>query len=76
MKEMKKVKDHSGARQLDLKLMYLDNAQMKQMFKISDTTLWRWRKQKLMKYAQVGRKFYYPYHLVLNFMKARAEGVQ
>ncbi len=75
MSRSKMDSEQPAVHQPNLELLYLDNAQMKMMFKISDTTLWRWRRDKLIKFKKVRRKFYYSYHLVVNFMKARAEEV-
>ena len=38
----------------------LDNADMKQIFKVSDKTLYRWRKKEYLLYTKIGGKFYYP----------------
>lgn len=38
----------------------LDNADMKQLFKVSDKTLYRWRKKEQLLYFKIGGKFYYP----------------
>ena len=37
----------------------LDNADMKQIFKVSDKTLYRWRKKEYLLYTKIGGKFYY-----------------
>ena len=37
----------------------LDNADMKHIFKVSDKTLYRWRKKEHLLYIKVGGKFYY-----------------
>jgi len=73
---MKKLKNSELSLSNDnpnLELMFLDNSQMKILFKISDSTLLRWRKNNILKYVMIGRKCYYPYHLVMNFMKTRSE---
>lgn len=57
----------------NLETMFLDNSQMKIIFKISDSTLFRWRKSKIVNYKKIGRKYYYPYELIMNFMKIRNE---
>ena len=38
----------------------LDDADMKRIFKVSDKTLYRWRKKEHLLYIKVGGKFYYP----------------
>ena len=59
--------DFEKLRQLLLKIaatLYetdlLDNADMKLIFKVSDKTLYRWRKKEHLFYIKVGGKFYYP----------------
>lgn len=37
----------------------LDNADMKLIFKVSDKTLYRWRKKGHLLYTKLGGKFYY-----------------
>ena len=37
----------------------LDNADMKLIFKVSDKTLYRWRKKEYLLYYKIGGKFYY-----------------
>lgn len=73
---MKKLNNAKTSPQLaypNLEIMFLDNSQMKIMFKISDSTLFRWRKAKIVNYKKIGRKYYYPYELIMNFMKIRNE---
>jgi len=70
MKIRKEVNARKGMPALNLETMFLDNSQMKIMFKISDSTLFRWRKAKILKYKKVGGKYYYHYDLVMNFMKS------
>ena len=53
-----------------LETMYLDSAQIKQMLKVSDSTLYRWRQNKILAFKQIGKKFYYPYQLIINFMES------
>lgn len=38
----------------------LDNADMKILFKVSDKTLYRWRKKEYLLFYKIGGKFYYP----------------
>jgi hypothetical protein len=37
----------------------LDNADAKSLLQISDRTLYRWRKEKLIEYQMIGSKHYY-----------------
>ena len=39
---------------------YYDNADMKRIFHLSDSTLYRLRKENLIPYKKLGGKFYYP----------------
>lgn len=39
--------------------MYLDNADLKIMLKISASTIRRWRAKKILRYSKVGGKYYY-----------------
>ena len=39
---------------------YYDNADMKRMLNISDKTLYRWRKQRMVNFVKMGGKFFYP----------------
>jgi hypothetical protein len=38
---------------------FLDNADAKRFLQISDRTLFRWRKEKLIEYQMIGNKHYY-----------------
>lgn len=48
---------------------YYDNADMKRMLKVCDKTLYRYRKQNLLKYCIFGGKFYYPKKYFKQSMK-------
>jgi len=52
-----------------IETIYLDNAQMKLLFKVADRTLHRWRKEKVVFSKKIGGKHYYPLHLVMNMME-------
>ncbi len=73
MKKLSNAKSSPRLANPNLEIMFLDNSQMKIMFKISDSTLFRWRKSKIVNYKKIGRKYYYPYELIMNFMKIRNE---
>jgi len=73
MKIRKESNSKKGTEALNLETMFLDNSQMKIMFKISDSTLFRWRKTRIVNYKKIGRKYYYPFDLIVNFMKIRNE---
>ena len=42
------------------KVVWLDSADIKQRFHISDTTLWRWRKKGKIPFNKIGDKYVYP----------------
>lgn len=43
-----------------IEIRWLDSADVKIRFKISDTTLWRLRKENKIPYSKMGNKFVYP----------------
>lgn len=49
----------------------LDNADMKLIFKVSDKTLYRWRKKEHLLYIKIGGKFYYSKKLLYNTLYQR-----
>ena len=55
---------------IDLDRLLLDNSEMKIMFKISSSTLATWRKNNIVVYTEIGRKFYYPFDLLMAMMKS------
>ncbi len=73
MKKLNNAKSSPHPANPNLETMFLDNSQMKIIFKISDSTLFRWRKTKVVNYKKIGRKYYYPFELIKNFMKIRSE---
>ena len=53
----------------ELKDKYFDNSDLKQILKVCDKTLYRYRKLNLLKYCLLGGKFYYPKKYFKNSMK-------
>lgn len=49
----------------------LDNADLKQLFKVSDKTLYRWRKKEQLLYVKIGGKFFYPKKILYNSLYQR-----
>lgn len=49
--------------------IWLDNADVKQMLKISDTTLYRRRKSNQLPHRKIGGKWYYPKSALLKLLK-------
>lgn len=52
---------------------YLDNADMKQLFHISDKTLYRWRKNGTVPFTNLGGKLVYPKQAVLAILQQRLD---
>lgn len=52
---------------------YYDSADMKQIFKISERTLCRWRKNGTVPYVKMGGKIYYPMQEIKNRMLIPAQ---
>ncbi len=52
---------------------YLDNADMKQLFNISDKTLYRWRKNGTVPFTNLGGKHIYPKQAVLAILQQRLD---
>jgi hypothetical protein len=50
---------------------YFDNADMKQIFKVCDKTLQRWRKKEVVPYLKFGGKYYYAKPLIEAIAKER-----
>lgn len=67
-KPEKKTTEHMLSKN-DLETQYLDNAQMKIMFKICSRTLYNRRKKKVFKYCKIGGKYYYPIKYILRAMR-------
>lgn len=53
---------------MNLEMMYLDNAEMKRMFKISDSTLGRWRDDKIFPFKLIRGRHYYSFEFIKRFM--------
>ena len=49
----------------------LDNADMKLIFKVSDKTLYRWRKKEHLLFTKVGGKYYYPKKILFDTLYQR-----
>lgn len=49
--------------------LYYDSADLKQMFNISDSTLYRLRKSRNIPYVRIGHKIYYPKSFFNNAFK-------
>ncbi len=47
----------------------LDSADVKQILQISDSTLKRNRKNRLIPYTKIGKKYYYPRAFILRIIK-------
>ncbi len=48
---------------------YLDSADVKQMLKVSDSTLYRWRKKNEIKYIKIRGKIYYSISSLFDNLK-------
>jgi len=71
MRKRDQQRENRRISKMNLALMYLDSSDMKIMFKISDSTLSRWREAKVIPFKLIRRKYYYPFDLIQNFMKIR-----
>ena len=56
-------------RERKIETLYLDNAQMKQLFNVVDKTLYRWRLADKVISKKQGGKYYYPLYEVMNMMQ-------
>lgn len=63
---------HFLAETVVIKGTYLDSADVKQILKISDRTLHRWRRRKNIPYFKIGGKIYYP----KSFFVRQYDGLQ
>ena len=52
---------------------YLDSADIKQLFKISDKTLYRWRKNGIIPFTNLGGKLVYPKQAVMGILQQRLD---
>jgi hypothetical protein len=52
---------------------YLDSADIKQLFKISDRTLYRWRQNETIPFTKMGGKLVYPKQAVLGILQSRLD---
>lgn len=60
---MEEKKEHSEAKKLfkyDLATQFLDASDIKKAFKVSDKTIYRRRKDKVLKFVKFGGKYIYP----------------
>ncbi|WP_432670779.1 helix-turn-helix domain-containing protein [Flavobacterium sp. SM2513] len=57
----------------DLSKLYYDNTEIEIIFKISYSTIYRWRNAKILKFRKVGSKYYYPREVIERMMKIRDE---
>lgn len=71
MRKRDQERENKRISKLDLDVMYLDSQDMLRMFKISESTLFRWRKDKIIPSKLIRRKYYYPLNLIENLMKIR-----
>ena len=55
----------------DLSTKYYDNADLKILLKISDATIWRWRKNKILHFVKIGGKYYYRRKFINKLMEER-----
>lgn len=57
----------------ELASQYYDNSDIKILLKISYATIYRWRKQKILKFSKIGAKYFYPKAVIEQIMKIRDE---
>ncbi|WP_264520928.1 helix-turn-helix domain-containing protein [Flavobacterium sp. N1994] len=56
---------------VELEANYYDNADLKQLFKVCDKTLYRWRKTQQVPYAKIGGKIMYSKQAILGILHER-----
>lgn len=57
----------------ELASLYYDNTDIKILLKISTTTVYRWRKQKVLQFCKIGPKYFYPKSVIDRMMIIRNE---
>lgn len=68
MRKREQEREKRRIGKMDLAMMYLDNEDMKRMFKISDSTLSRWRDDKIFPFKLIRGKHYYSFEFIKRFM--------
>lgn len=58
--EMKESIEKLQQPQAKVTIKWLDGADVKRLFHISDSTLWRYRKNNLIPFSKIGNKYVYP----------------
>ena len=53
----------------ELDLMFLDNADLGRLLKISPRTIYNMRKKNILKFCKIGGKFFYPLEYIQRMMK-------
>lgn len=53
----------------ELDLMFLDNADLGRLLKISPRTIYNMRKKNILKFCKIGGKYYYPLKYIKRMMK-------
>jgi len=66
------LNEHVKSKMMKLReKLLLNNSDIELIFQISPKTLWRWRKQKLIEYFEIGPTPYYLWDEVLRKLKER-----
>jgi hypothetical protein len=71
MKNRQKEQETAEQRRKELAKKYYDNADLIALFKVSYATIYRWRKNNILKYCMVGSKYYYPKEAIDQMMTIR-----
>ena len=53
----------------ELDLIFLDNADLVRLLKISPRTIYNMRKKNILKFCKIGGKYYYPLKYIKRMMK-------
>lgn len=48
-----------------------DNFEIQILLKVNYSTIWRWRKNKILKYSKIGGKYYYPKAVIDRLLRER-----
>ena len=69
MKKIEKTPPQIILSSKELDLMFLDNADLGRLLKISPRTIYNMRKKNILKFCKIGGKYYYPLKYIKRMMK-------
>ena len=71
MKKNEKIPPQIILSSKELDLIFLDNADLVRLLKVSPRTIYNMRKKNLVKYCKIGGKFFYPLEYIQHMMKIK-----